>query len=155
MKKNNTSELKAITILHLSLLLGQLFFCITALILVYINKFHFLQLQNNSQEISAMCVVAAVTCYLTANSLFTKKLQEINENYKPLEERLNDYRAVSILRWAIFEFAVLLCIILFLITSNYVAIVIAGLLMLVFLGMRPTSQKISSQLGISQAEIKY
>ncbi len=151
MKKNNPPELKAITILHLSLFLGQLFFGIIAAVLVYLNKLHFLQLHNNSQEISAICVVVAVTCYLTANSLFTKKLQEINENYKPLEERLNDYRAASILRWAIFEFAVLLCTILFLITANYVAILIAGLLMLVFLGMRPTSQKISSHLGLAEA----
>jgi hypothetical protein len=68
-------------------------------------------------------------------------------------EKLNDYRGISITRWALSEFATLLSIIMVFITGSPALLAVAVLLIILFLTIRPSLSKAASDLNVSEMEI--
>jgi hypothetical protein len=69
-------------------------------------------------------------------------------------EKLNDYRGISITRWALSEFATLLSIIMVFITGSPALLAVAVLLIALFLTVRPSLSKAASDLNVSEMEIE-
>ncbi len=154
MQQSNPPYIRSITILHLALLVGQLLLGIIIVSLVYFKNASYFSLQGISQQLLIACLLFSVVAYFAGNNLFKKKLEQINEEYNPVSQKLNDYRAANILRWAMMEGAVMFCIIIFFATGNYLIILIAGVMMLLFLSTRPTLLKTIRDLDISEAELE-
>jgi uncharacterized membrane protein len=68
-------------------------------------------------------------------------------------EKLNDYRGISITRWALSEFATLFSIIMAFVTGSPALLVIAIFLIALFLTTRPSLSKAASDLNVSEMEI--
>lgn len=153
MQQTASPETKMLSNLHLAMFLGQLLFSIISFSLVYSKKFFSPFLNEYLEMIFSVCVILGVTGYLAGNIFFKRRLEQIHRVYKPLPQRLNEYRSASIMRWALLEFAILLSIIFFMLTNAYEIITVAGGLMILFLSCRPTAQKIATDLRISEAEL--
>jgi hypothetical protein len=69
-------------------------------------------------------------------------------------EKLNDYRGISITRWALSEFATLLSIIMVFITGSPALLAVAVLLIALFLTIKPSLSKAASDLNVSEMEIE-
>lgn len=154
MRQIASSEIKALSILHFAMLLGQLLFAIIAAALVYSRQFVSPFMRPYSDLIISICVILGVVGYGSGSFLFKRKLDQINQGYKPLHYKLNEYRGASIIRWAFLEFAAFFCIILFFLTNDYSIMIITGALMILFISCRPTAQKIASDLKISSTELE-
>ena len=146
--------IKAISILHYALLAGQLLFGIIMLALVWLRKENSYGLANISQQMLVACLVIAALAYLGSNQLFKKKLRDINEINNPVSKKLEEYRAASITRWALMEFATLFCIIVFFVTGNYSIMIVAAVMLFLFFTTRPGAEKTVSDLNISLNDLE-
>ena len=153
MQNTASPEIKALSVVHFALFLGQLLFGFIALFLVYSGKFFSAQLEDHLQIFVVICVITGGLSYMAGTFLFRQRLEQINSGYKLLPQKLNEYRAASITRWALMEFAVVFNIMIFMLTSSYVVICIAGALIFMFTTFRPTTERIANDLNIREAEL--
>jgi len=155
MQQSKPSDIKALSILHIALLIGQLLFAIIAFVITYMGKSQSdSSLKSYPAQIILLCIGIGIAGYLAGNVLFRKKLEQINGDFKSLSERFNDYRAACITRWALAQFATLFCIILFFVSRINLLLVVVIALILLFFTTRPTLEKAASDLNVSGAEIE-
>ncbi|MEO9144598.1 MAG: hypothetical protein ABI237_03495 [Ginsengibacter sp.] len=155
MRPSNPPEIKALFILHIALLAGQVAFALIALLVGYIRDFSSIaSWQSYSTPLIILCISIGIAGYLGGNILFRKKLDALNENSHSLSEKFNNYRAACIMRWAMLEFPVLFCIIFFFVTDNFILLIVAAALILLFITTRPSLQKAASDLRVSETEIE-
>jgi hypothetical protein len=109
MKPTKPSEIKALQILYTALLAGQILFLVITSVIIFSGNFSTdFSLRNYSTEILIVCIVIGLAGYFGGTSIFRKKMEQLNNSPKSLMEKLNDYRGISITRWALSEFATLL-----------------------------------------------
>lgn len=143
---------KALLIIYMALLAGQIAFAGVAVFLVQQNIFRpgMRELEN---IFLPMAVILALVCIVAGNKIFKNRTQNSADQEQPLAARFSDYRAVSILRWAMLEGPCLFAIISFMLTANYLFLLIAGLLLVVFGSSYPSKNKVSAQLGIDADDL--
>ncbi|RNI34482.1 hypothetical protein EFY79_14970 [Hanamia caeni] len=155
MKPTKPSEIKALQILYTALLVGQvLFLIITSVIILSGNFSTDFSLGKYLIQIIIVCVVIGLAGYFAGASIFRKKLEQLNNSPKSLMEKFNDYRGVSITRWALSEFATLFSIIMVFVTGAAELLVVAIFLIGLFLTIRPSLSKAASDLHVSEMEIE-
>lgn len=152
MQQSQSPEIKALSILYLALLIGQIILTLVFLLVVY--SIGFSPAPSNVNLFIFLCVTSGVAGYLGGSVMFRKKLEQINGNMKSIAEKFDDYRSASINQWALMEFAVLFCLILFFVSKSSVILIIAIVFLLLFITLRPSLQKTASDLNISQIEIQ-
>lgn len=152
MQQQPVSNIKALGILHFSLLIGQLVFAAIAYYLVASGSMKPIDMGTNTQFI--VIGVAAIGLILVALSfsMYKKKILVIKESNQPAKEKLVAYRAASLIRWAMLEVPVLIAIIAFMLTRHYNFLILAGAILLLFLSTRPTASKAAAELSISEDE---
>lgn len=137
-------------ILFSALVFGQLMFMLVVIYLVQIQGIRY-----NGNELNEMYLYAApiitVFCLIFGFTLYKGKLKKIKEK-KHLYEKLADYRSAQILRWALLEGASFFSIMAFLLTSNYLFIMIVGLIIGTFVLTIPSRMKFDSELDLSWEE---
>jgi len=155
MKPTKPSEIKALQILYTALLAGQILFLVITSVIIFSGNFSIdFSLRNYSTEILIVCIVIGLAGYFGGTSIFRKKMEQLNNSPKSLMEKLNDYRGISITRWALSEFATLLSIIMVFITGSPALLAVAVLLIALFLTVRPSLSKAASDLNVSEMEIE-
>jgi len=155
MKPTKPSEIKALQILYTALLAGQILFLVITSVIIFSGNFSTdFSLRNYSTEILIVCIVIGLAGYFGGTSIFRKKMEQLNNSPKSLMEKLNDYRGISITRWALSEFATLLSIIMVFITGSPALLAVAVLLIALFLTVRPSLSKAVSDLNVSEMEIE-
>jgi len=144
------NELKAIRILYLALLIGQLVFAVIVTVLI---ESGILSIRNDSLVIPLQVIVLlfAVGGIAASIFLFRKKLSEINPEDE-LAKKLEKYRAALILRFALCEMPTLFAIIAYFITHNHSFLWITILLIANFISLYPSGSKIAGQLQLSSTE---
>jgi hypothetical protein len=154
MQQPNPPVVRALSIIHTALLMGQFLFALISFFVGYTKKVSSSSLQQYSQQLLILSIVVGVVAYIAANRLFTKRLEQIKSDYKPISEKFNDYRAASLMRWGLIEFGSLFSIISFLTTNYSFILAVAVVLIFLFYSTRPTLQKIASDMGVSEMEIE-
>lgn len=87
-------------------------------------------------------------CSLLAKYLFAKGMRLAKNSINPLVDKLKRYRISLIVYLAISEAPILLCIVLFLLTGNFVYQVYSCVFLGFILVMFPTRRKMVEQLGL-------
>ena len=155
MQPAKPSEIKALLILYNALLVGQILFLAITSVLIFSGNFSTdSSLGKYLIEIIIVCIVIGLAGYFAGASLLRKRLEQLNNSPKSLMEKLNDYRGISITRWALSEFATLFSIIMAFVTGSPALLVIAIFLIALFLTTRPSLSKAASDLNVSEMEIK-
>ena len=146
--------IRVLKILHLALMAGQVVFILIMFSSVYFQRINTFALANISGEILIALIFFAALAYLFANSQFNKKLAIIRENNLDVSQKLENYRAANIIRWAIIEAPVILCCILFFVTGNYYIILIAVIMIFFFYSARTGTEKTLTDLQISLTDLE-
>lgn len=155
MPQQPISNIKALTLLHFSLLVGQLMFAGIAVYLVYTKSFGVVL--NNEEVISIAgpgLTGLAVAFVLIGFYSYNKKLEKISTNEKAMQQKLTEYRAANIIRWAILEAPTLLAIICFLLTGKTFFILVVAVLLSLFLYTKPSTAKAAKELGINETDVQ-
>lgn len=150
-------NLKGTLVLFLSVVAGIFLFMLGAILVGQIkgplvpalNKYHTL----------IMVAMAAISfvCLLIAKRVFTKEIDLAKNSLKSLNEKLNLHRTALIKYIIICEAPVMLSIVLFLLTGNFVFQVYAGVFIGFMLTMLPARKKVAEQLqldGLQQQELE-
>ena len=154
MKPTKASEIKALQILYTALLVGQVLFLTITSVLIFSGNFSAdFSLGKYLIQIIIGCIGSGLAGYFAGTSLFRKKLEQLNNSSKSLMEKLNDYRGISITRWALSEFATLFSIVMVFVTGSPALLAVAVLLIVLFLTIRPSLSKAASDLNVSEMEI--
>lgn len=154
MPQQPITNIKALTLLHFSLLVGQLMFAGIAVYLIYSGSFTQV---FKSDEIVILVGSAAIglssALVITAFSMFKRRVEKIRINAVAVSEKLTAYRATSIIRWAMLEAPTILTIICFLLTGRYALLIIIAVLLIIFFYTKPTTFKVAQDLGIREEEV--
>lgn len=154
MPQQPISNIKALTVLHFSLFIGQIMFAAIAAYLIYSKTFA--PVFTNDELIPVITggvIGLSVSLVMLAFAMFKKKVTNIRQNADGIAEKLTAYRATSLIRWALLELPALLIIICFLLTGNEVLLIVVGALLLLFFFTKPTAAKVAQDLGISEEEV--
>lgn len=150
-QNNNLGYLKSLTVLHTALLAGQIIFAVVAFALVYTGNFPN-SLQDMGNIFFLLVPLSIIAGRLVGTMLYKKKLgAAVNSNITA--DRLNMYRAAFILRCALIEGPVLFAIIIYLLTNNTEILLFALGGIFLFTIIKPTKEKIMSELQVSESDI--
>ncbi|RYF89505.1 MAG: hypothetical protein EOO03_05895 [Chitinophagaceae bacterium] len=155
MPQQPISNVKALSVLHFSLFVGQIMFAGIAAYFIYSKSFN----PPFWEAGIRMGIIAGLAAFswglaLLAFNLFKKKVEKIRMNGDGVTDKLTAYRAGSIIRWAMLEAPVLLTIVCFLVTGEYYLLIIVAVLLMVFYYTKPSTSKVAQELGISEEEVK-
>jgi hypothetical protein len=139
------SFLKSISIIHLALLAGQVIFAIVAYaqsVKVYFG-IHYMD-----DVFMYIVPLAAIGGFMTGYTIFKKQLAAIRSK-NTLGEKIIAYQTALIIRYALLEGPCLLAIVAYLLNNNLFYLVVAGLLILYFIFLRPTMEKVENDLDLN------
>lgn len=155
MPQQPLSTIKALAVMHFSLLIGQLMF---AAIVLYLNYTQVVESVIKSKEMLLLIVPGLIgfSILFAIVSFFTfkKKIEFLKNNELSVTEKLTAYRAASIIRWAMLEAPVLLAIMVFLLTGIFFLWGLIAVMLVLFIYTKPTIAKTAAELDISEAEVK-
>jgi len=153
MQQQTATNIKALSILHFSLLTGQAVFACIAYYVRYSGTMPTIDFGTNQQFIVIGIAAFAAVMAILAFSLYKKKVTELRESAIPVPGKLTAYRAAALIRWAMLEAPVLLAIVIFMLTGNYILLIVAGAVLLLFITTRPTAAKVAAELSVSESDV--
>ena len=140
--------LKTISIIHLALLAGQVMFAIITFIQVGKTQ---IDIKNSNDPFLFAVPILAIGGFIASNLMFKQQLSSSLNKDTP-NDKLMGYQTALIIRLALLEGPSLFGIVTYLITGNFLFLIISGLLMLYFISIRPTKVKIENDLNLSYEE---
>lgn len=139
------SFIQRITIIYLALIIGQLLFAGVSYTLVETN---FLSFDFGSDVFVMLVPAIAVSGAFASNFIYTKKINELT-SLESLKDKVMGYQTACIIRFALLEGPALLGIVYYMQTGNLLFLIIAGALIVYFITLRPTKEKIETDLNFS------
>lgn len=149
---SNNTALKTLNLIHFALLMGMVLF---AGIAVFISQTTagIDTMKENQQLLQVIALGMAAGGYFCATKMYKSKIYAI-QSFTNNKEKVDAYRSASILQWALIEAPALFAIVCFLLTANYAFLGLVLLLVLIFMFMKPTREKIMSQTGLTSEELE-
>ena len=140
---------KALTVLHFALITALVFFIVIA---YFVQRTGVFTADKMLGDIFKYMVPAlAFICMTAGNMLYKKRVNDIKKK-SSLAEKLNAYRAAFILREAMLEGPALFAIIAYLLCGKLELLGVAVLLLVIFILIRPTKDKLTKELELSSDE---
>lgn len=136
------STLKTLAFTHIALLAFQLLFAIVAFACT--SRMYFGVMNMNDQFVF-IAPVLALGGFLGGYLIFKKQKFELREK-ENLDERLTGYQSVLITRFMLIQGPAVFAIIAYVLSGNVFFLVIAGLMSVYFIFLRPTREKIERDL---------
>ncbi|MEO6252698.1 MAG: hypothetical protein ABIO79_05305 [Ferruginibacter sp.] len=150
MQKGNA--LKLLQILHKALLMGQILFAALCVYVIYTRSVvPSVAAQEKILQVAALMLTAGGL--YAGITIFKKKLILIREMQTDARQKFAQYRAASIIQWALLEGPAILCSICFFLTGNYAFLALSMVIMFLFAMIGPSKNKILAQLQISESEL--
>jgi hypothetical protein len=143
---NPATFIKTTSIIHLALVMGQIVFAATTL-LISKNQAH----TQNDGIFIYISPALALSGFVIGHFLFLKFLGNIKRD-SPLKTKLAAYQSATIVRFALLEGPSLFAIVSFMLTGNMVFLGISAAIILYFIYLRPTRQKVEDDLALNYNE---
>lgn len=132
--------------MHFSFFGAMLFFAGVA---YYINQNHVLDFENVDMTLLLILALIGVSAIFGGHYVKMKQLEKASD-YNSLREKLGIYQSASLIHYAFVETATLFGIILYLIKSEFSYLLVVLILMIHFLTIRPTKEKIIKSLRLNR-----
>jgi hypothetical protein len=145
---------KGTFILFLSIVIGIFLFMLVAIMIGQTKGPLMPVLKKNYRLLVIITAAISIVCLYFARQLFTKDMEAAKNSLNPLNEKLNQHRQSLIKYLLICEMPVMLSIILYLLTADFVFQVYAGVFLGFMLTMTPTKKKVAEQLGLNGMEVQ-
>ena len=136
---------KTTIIIHMALAAGQILFAAVTFLIQKPST------GTNNDMLIFIVPAITVTSFAAGHLLFKKLIGNINSQ-SPLKAKLISYQSATLIRLALLEGPSLFAIVSFLITGKLVFIGIAAAIILYFIYLRPTKQKIEDDLNLGYDE---
>lgn len=143
-------------ILFLAMLAGMMLFLGVTLFLLYAEDGPL----NYSHEGSGSTLELLLPAFFLFASfaggliLYKNRIEGMKRKESTLTEKVTAYRNASILRWALMEGAILLCIVLALVGFGKLLLLVAALGLGVFLTARPDPKAFAREFRLSEEELR-
>jgi hypothetical protein len=146
------NEFKALQIIHKAMALGMLLLTVI-MIFVVAKGGQSIVSASLDRTLQVVALLVSVGSTYAGITVYKKKLQAIPP-MDTAKDRMAAYRVAALLRWALIEAPVLLSVIFLRLTGNYAFLALAIALMFVFAAVRPSTDVITYQLRLTEAELK-
>lgn len=148
MSQNFAQYFRALQILFFALLIGQ----ISVVIVLYLT--YEPRESDASQDVTTFKLALTILLALLAGISFfmNRKKLESARAQTTLKEKLSDYRAASILKWAPLEGGALISAVLFFVTGNVFFLGFATMMIVFFATQFPSRQRIINDLDLTATE---
>jgi len=148
-----SQDLKGLRILTTALSVGVIIF---TLVSVGINQFNGPFLQEEIKKVSSFLLPLmtglALLALLMARYLYQQRIRDIREGNNNLKGKIDKYRAAVTLYLAICEGMALFNVVLFLLTGDYLLLIITGAMLLLMLGRLLAIRGVANELNLSWEE---
>lgn len=145
-------EIKALILIHTIMLVMVILF--TALSYFVAPKVMTTPVDNSLDKIlQLVAVVLAVAAPFTAFTIFKKKRLVWQTNPAGLAEKIDDYRAACIMKFALLEGPILFCAVGYFLTQNTAFTILAVVLIFILAGQKPTVTLMTYDMNISRDEL--
>lgn len=149
MQNTTAAFLKNMKIVFVALAIIQIMLAVIAFVLISTG------LSLNGKDLTpafnylipALCTAMVFVSLIT----FKNKINTIDSNLS-LNDKLNVYRGLYVTRWALIEGPVIFTIIAYLLTGAQMFLIIVVVMLLVFISLYPSIQKILKELSLSSEE---
>jgi uncharacterized membrane protein len=149
-QNNNQSPLKTLRSIFLALLAGQCLFMVAVLSITQNKGLSFNTAADPLLFVAPVIAIAS----LVAGPIISNKVLADAANKETVREKLMVYQTAFIIRAALLEGASLLSIVSYMKSGNLFYIAIAGLMILIFITLYPTNDRVTAALGISTADLE-
>lgn len=141
---------RILNILYFGLLSGQFFFAVVTL---FLNLSGTMNQEGSSLRDIFIIVVPIFIIGGIYGSLtvFKTKLSAI-KNKIELKEKMSDYRAACIIKWALLEFPSFFAILVYFITGDILFLGMAALVVGYFISIKPSLEKTTNELELDYAD---
>jgi hypothetical protein len=146
---NLTSKgfLKTISIIHIALLMGLILFGVIAFIQSGKTG---IDIKNVNDPFMVVVPVIAIVGFIASNLIFRQQLYNMDND--PMRDKIPAYQTALIIRYTCLEAPALVGIGSYLINGNFLFLIIAGIITLYLMSIRPTKHKIDIDLGLTEEE---
>jgi len=146
-KQTSGDYFRSLIIVFYGLIIGQVFFGLISFFLVSTKNFN----SDGADLRSVFIYVVSIFClagFILSNLIFKNRLKAIDKK-SSLMIKLNAYRAALILRYALLEGPSMFAIVVYLVTGDIIFILLATLMVLYFLTIRPNREKVIKDLDLN------
>lgn len=150
LKQTSEGYFKSLGIIHLALIIGQVFFGLLSCFLVLTNSLEPIT-ANLKGVLIYIAPILVLGGFLFSNVLFKKRLKGIDAK-SDLMSKLTAYREALILRYGLLEGPSLFSIISYLLTGDILFILLAAVIVLYFIMLSPTKEKAIHDLELNASE---
>lgn len=151
MEKKN-GPVKALQILFMAMLYGQILFAILVFALVKTGIMEPVEKITSEKVYEVLFLSMAIISALLGFSLSKKKIEEA-KGIVSIKEKFAAYRPACIIKYAMIEAAVLFCIIFYLLSAKWTFIMAALILIFIYMSQNPIRQRIKSELMVTDADV--
>lgn len=151
--KQTTKEyFKTLSVVHIALIIGIVFFGLITSILIISGK------NSNGQEdeifeiLFYMVPIFSIIGYFGSNYFYKTKLAALRK-INDLKIKMTEYRGAMIMRYAFIEGPAFFAIVAALITNNLIFLLFAAMMVLIMVLWRPTKNAIIADLELSMQEV--
>ncbi len=138
--------LKTLSVLYFSFLGSQLLFALVAFLKQSTTYFEF----ENSEDVFIYAVpVLAVAAFVASMLVYREQISTLTDKGS-LPEKFSGYQSAYLVRMAFLEAASIFGIIAFMLKGNLFSLVFTGLLILYFLTLKPSKDKVEADLDLSE-----
>jgi len=138
---------QTLQIIHLALLAGPVFFGVVTFVLNRSGK-----LNSGSNELRDIFIyivpLFVIGGIFIGHSLFNSMLRTA-KSLGNLSDKMNGYRSALIIRYAFLEGPAYFAIVVYFLTGDLLFLAMAGLIILIFLTIKPTPGKASKDLNLN------
>jgi divalent metal cation (Fe/Co/Zn/Cd) transporter len=146
--QSNQPNLKTLLIIHIALLIGQLMFAMVCLSITPNKGFSF----NTQEPFNWVAIVLTVGGFALSAFLYRMQLSAALKRVSAKEKLLN-YTTAIIMRAAPLEAASMFCIVAYILTGNTFFMGIAAIIILYFIVVIPTKDRVLTSLNLSAADL--
>ena len=145
---NPKAAAKVLPIIHLALLIGQVLFCLVVYSITPQKGFSF---DGSANPFVYVSLALTLGGFAAGNILFKKQLQSITSE-STLSQKIASYQTACIIRAALLEAPSLFSIVAYMLSGNLLFLAVSCVIILYFLFIRPTKDKIVNDLGLDYNE---
>ena len=150
-KQQTSSEyFRTLQIIYYTLIAGLVMSCIVAL---YLNQNGGFYWQTDEVEKPMKKMIYLVALFVFGGSAFGnwmfRKMIGIIKSMETLTEKMSSYRSALISKYALFAGASLFAIVAYYLSGNLLFLALSGLVILVFLTIKPTTARAANELDLN------
>jgi uncharacterized membrane protein len=146
------NDLRGLRIFYLATIIGVTVFLIVSLVVNGFIQIDHPKLQGFENGLLAFAAVLCLAAFFYSRTAYNKDLTDAKGYIIPLTAKLNLYRTALIKYVALCEGPAIFGIVCFMITSNYLFLLISGIMIVVLLTKAPTLKRVTDDLELDSRE---